>query len=99
MTKLNKILLVLCAVFVAAAIATWERPEAPAPVVEPPYAVVYFICGEPQNILITVEPPIVVSPSKSPTPEIMAILRTIPNERVIRLAYTGPKCDDLVTLH
>lgn len=97
MTRLNKLLLVLCAVAVAASIATWSdisrRAPMPAPETPAPWGVVYFVCRQPQSMLLTTDPPIVIHAGETASPEAKAIINAIPDERVLLIVYAGPECE------
>ena len=77
-------------------IANYEQVS-PVPVEEIPpgqshYAVLYYVCGAMQHVLITTNPPIRAGIYQPLSQEPRDLLGATPNERVIELYYVGPEC-------
>ncbi len=78
------------------AVANYEQIS-PVPVEEIPpeqshYAVLYYVCGAMQHVLITTNPPVRTGIFQPLSQELRDLLEATPNERVIELYYVGPEC-------
>ena len=95
MTASKNEFLAIVFLLVAIIFSSVERTPAPVEVTQPeqsPYAVLYFVCGALQHVLMTDEPPTRADIRQPMSPELRDLLEATPEERIVELRYVGPEC-------
>lgn len=57
-----------------------------------PYAVLYYVCGNFQTVLMTTEPPVMGFAKELVSSELFDLLEATPLERMLELRYVGSEC-------